>query len=111
LEKNNSQLNKVLRWAGLTIWLALPVVLLILPANHFDNGQSICPSQLLLKKDCPGCGLTRSVQHSLHFDFIAAWNYNKLIIVVFPVLIMFYIHVAARFLGRDVFRFFRKFYW
>lgn len=65
----------------------IPVVLLLLPTDFFDTGQSLCLSQLLLKKDCMGCGITRAIQHSIHLDFFQAWKFNKLVVVVLPVLI------------------------
>lgn len=61
--------------------------LLYLPANYFDSGQSICLSVLLFDQSCYGCGLTRAVQHLIHFEFIKAIEYNKLVIFVFPLLI------------------------
>ncbi len=67
--------------------LVFPLVLLFLPATFFDNGQSLCPSKLLLNKDCPGCGITRGVMHAVHFDFKKAWYYNKLTFVVLPIII------------------------
>ena len=69
----------------LVLLFITPLVLLILPADFFDNGQSICPSKLLLEKECPGCGITRGLQHLGHFDFQIAWKYNKLSFVIFPV--------------------------
>tara|TARA_X000000368_G_C22382175_1_gene429534 strand:+ start:180 stop:458 length:279 start_codon:yes stop_codon:yes gene_type:complete len=69
----------------LVVLLIVPLVLLILPADFFDNGQSLCLSQLLLEKECPGCGLTRGLQHLGHFDFQTAWEFNKLSFVIFPV--------------------------
>ena len=67
--------------------LVFSVVLLFLPADFFDNGPTICISMLLFKKKCLGCGLTRGVQHLIHFDFKTAWEYNKLTFVVLPLLI------------------------
>lgn len=85
------------RKAIFIVWMCIPFVLLILPTNFFDEGQSICPSKFLLDKECPGCGITRSVQHAIHFDFQAAWDFNKLIIVVLPLLIVFWVYYAIRF--------------
>ena len=63
-----------------------PVVLLILPATFFDNGKSICLSQLLFDKPCYACGLTRGIMHLIHFDFEGAFDYNMLSFIVFPLL-------------------------
>jgi hypothetical protein len=71
--------------------LILPIILLFLPADFFDNRSSICLSALLLKKQCIGCGITRAVQHFLHFDFKTAWDYNHLVVLVFPLLIYLWI--------------------
>lgn len=78
----------------LIIWVSIPFVLWILPSNFFDQGESLCLSQVLLDKECPGCGITRSVQHAVHFDFAAAWEYNKLFIVVLPFLAYLWIKVG-----------------
>lgn len=64
----------------------MPIVLCLLPASFFDHGQSLCLSVLLLDKECYGCGITRAIQHAIHFDFETAWNYNKLVVIVAPIL-------------------------
>ena len=58
--------------------------LLYLPANHFDEGQSICLSVVLFNQKCFGCGMTRGIQHLIHGNFGTAWEFNKLTFVVFP---------------------------
>ena len=78
----------------LVLWLSIPFLLLILPADFFDSGTSICPSQLLLGRECPGCGITRSVQHAIHFDFENSWRFNKLIVLVLPFLVYIWYKVA-----------------
>ena len=61
-------------------------MLALLPASFFDQGQSLCLSVLLFDKQCFGCGITRAIQHALHFDFQTAWKYNKLVVIVAPIL-------------------------
>jgi hypothetical protein len=73
-----------------------PIVLLILPADFFDNGQSVCLSVLLLDMKCYGCGITRAVQHLIHFDFATAWHYNKLVVVVVPLLLIVWVQELTR---------------
>jgi hypothetical protein len=63
---------------------AVGVTLLILPAGYFDEGQAMCISVLLLDMECYGCGMTRAIQHLLHFDFEAAYEFNKLSFIVLP---------------------------
>ena len=110
LETNRKKIKQFIKYLGLTIWLALPIYLFFLPANHFDRGQSICPSKVFFDFECFGCGLTRAVQHALHFEYAEAFEFNKLILVVFPILIMFYLHILGRLLSLNIFSFLKKLY-
>lgn len=67
--------------------IILSSTLIILPSNFFDSGQSICLSVLLLNRECYGCGMTRAIQHLIHFDFEMAYSYNKLSFIVFPLFV------------------------
>lgn len=71
--------------------LGIPIVLIALPADFFDEGDSVCLSVVLLNQECPGCGMTRGVQHLLHLDFMSAANFNKLSFVVLPLLIYLWV--------------------
>ena len=71
--------------------IIIPLVLIILPANFFDKGQSLCLSVLLADTTCPGCGITRAIQHFIHFDFSAAYHFNKMSIIIFPLLVYLWI--------------------
>ncbi len=71
--------------------LLLPLTLFVLPADFFDTGQTVCISKLVFNLTCPGCGMSRAIQHALHFDFINAYHFNKLVVVVLPLLIFVYI--------------------
>lgn len=73
--------------SALLVLLILPLILFLLPAHFFDKGQSVCLSVLLFDTTCYGCGITRAVQHAIHFDFKTAYTYNKLVVVVLPLLI------------------------
>ncbi len=49
-------------------------------------------SKLLLHRECLGCGITRAIQHAIHFDFTIAWHYNKLVVLVLPVVILLWLN-------------------
>lgn len=74
----------------LLILIFIPLVLLVLPVDFFDNGQSICLSIFLFDLECYACGLTRAIQHFIHLDFSIGYEYSKLSIFVFPLLVICY---------------------
>ena len=65
-------------WAWAVALLAFPVVLWLLPADHFDEGESMCPSVALFDTECPGCGSTRAVQHLHHGELAEALYFHQL---------------------------------
>lgn len=70
----------------LIFWLAVPIILLVLPADFFDgDGFVVCPSRLLFDVECLGCGMTRAGMHLIHFDVESALFYNSLSVVVVPI--------------------------
>jgi len=74
----------------LLILILIPIVLVVLPADFFDKGDSICLSVFLFDSECYACGMTRAIQHLIHFDFSVAYAYNKLSILVLPLLVAYY---------------------
>lgn len=69
-------------------YILVSLVLWVLPANFFDDtGIVVCVSRWLLDVECYACGLTRAVQHALHFEFAAAYAFNRLVVVVLPLLV------------------------
>lgn len=76
--------------------ILIPIVLLVLPSNYFDNGQSVCVSVLLFDQECYGCGMTRGIQHLLHLDFLTAYEFNKLSLIVLPLLIYLWFNELIR---------------
>ncbi len=82
----HSKYLKIWRYLRILFWIIVPVILLVLPADFFDQGQSICLSILLFKQECYACGLTRALMHLIHFEFAEAYYYNILAFIVFPLL-------------------------
>tara|TARA_B110001450_G_C17650530_1_gene493086 strand:- start:516 stop:806 length:291 start_codon:yes stop_codon:yes gene_type:complete len=76
--------------------ISLPIILIFIPANFFDSGQSICLSVFIFDKECYGCGMTRAILHLIHFDFIDAYNYNKLSFFVLPLSIYLYLQEITK---------------
>ena len=66
----------------------IPLVLVCLPFDYFDTGQSISMFAWLGVQDyIHSTGMTRAVMHLIHFDFPGAWGYNRLSFIVLPLLI------------------------
>ena len=80
----------------LIILILVPIFLFLLPANFFDNGESICVSIVFFEKECFACGMTRAIQHLIHFDFSIAFEYNKLSILILPLLFLSYYNEVKR---------------
>ena len=80
----------------LLLLILIPIVLLVLPADFFDTGDSVCLSVVFLEKECYACGMTRAIQHFIHFDFSIGYTYNKLSVIVFPLLILSYFNEIKR---------------
>lgn len=76
--------------------LLIPLVLLVLPADFFDTGRAICLSVILFGKTCYGCGITRAVHHLIHLEFLEAYNFNKLVVIVFPLISYLYFKEIVR---------------
>ena len=96
-----------LRKVLLVMLLMLPVLLMLLPVDFFDRGRSICIYTNITGKNCYGCGMTRALMHILHFDFTAAWAYNKLAFAVFPLIALFYLKWVFALLGVRILKWFR----
>lgn len=86
-------------------FIIVPIILILLPATHFDGGQSICLSVLIFDTECLACGLTRASMHLIHFDFHEAYHFNPLVFIVMPVLSFMW----ARAFFKDV-KFYRENY-
>ncbi|MFK8057494.1 MAG: DUF2752 domain-containing protein [Saprospiraceae bacterium] len=99
-KKGQKPFPKWVQKAWLTALVAAPILLWILPADYFDEGQSICPSVLLFDTECFGCGTTRAVQHLHHFEFGDAIYFHSLSPLIYAFLLYLWgswtYHTAAR---------------
>lgn len=74
-----------------------PFVLIFLPSDFFDYGESICPSYNFFGIRCPGCGITRATMHLIHFEFKEAWAFNKLSFFLDPILLFLYVKIIIKY--------------
>jgi hypothetical protein len=71
--------------------LLIPVALYFIPLDWLEKQHSICLYKYLTGNECYGCGTTRAILSALHFHFNDAYNFNKLFILLLPVLIYLWI--------------------
>lgn len=86
LKMYKNAMSKVFLYLRLIAYFLIPIVLIILPADFFDDGSSKCLSVLLFDLECLGCGMTRASMHFIHLEFTEAISYNLLVLIVFPLL-------------------------
>jgi hypothetical protein len=80
----------------LAVLLIIPLVLLLLPSTFFDSGNSVCLSVVFFDSECYACGMTRAIQHLIHFDFFIAYQFNKLSMIVLPLIVFSYFKECKR---------------
>ena len=64
----------------------LPLLLMIVPTARLEKYPSICLFKNITGVDCIGCGMTRAISSLLHGNAQMAYRYNRLVVIVFPLL-------------------------
>ena len=72
------------RGVGIVAWVGIGIALLM-PSNGV--GVSLCGMYRIYQIPCPGCGMTRSVSHFFHLNFLESFIFNPFGIV-FSILMM-----------------------
>lgn len=76
--------------------IAILILILTLGAIYFifDPGASVyfpkCPVRLLTGYPCPGCGSQRAIHALLHGDIKGAAEYNILVVMFVPLLVLMF---------------------
>lgn len=69
------------------ILVLVPIILILIPLGSIESGPTLCVYKNITGRDCWGCGMTRAVVSGLKLEFRAAYNFNKRVVVVFPLLV------------------------
>ena len=83
-------------WKAEAIAMAPLVVYLFPRESFFDHSHTLCLFHLLTGKDCWGCGMTRALVSLMYLDFRAAWEFNRGVVVVAPLLLWLWIRWIIR---------------
>jgi len=76
-----------LQISKLCVIFLLPFILSMVSLDKLEGKHSICLIKNLFGVECYGCGITKAVIACVQFDFIRAFNYNKLIVIVMPLIV------------------------
>jgi hypothetical protein len=82
---NLSKNEKLGRIKSIMVFI-IPFALYFVPIDWVNEQHSICLFKNIFGIECYGCGITRAVLSVIQFDFVNAYHYNKLVIIVFPLL-------------------------
>ncbi|HEX8399196.1 MAG TPA: DUF2752 domain-containing protein [Pyrinomonadaceae bacterium] len=98
LQPTRSIIERGLAVAGLAA--AGGILFLVKTINPTSSGWfPQCPFYALTGLSCPGCGATRGMHRLLNGDWLAALDYNALLVLFVPMIIYFVLNlvsVAAR---------------
>ena len=87
---------KLLIYLKLGVFIFGPIVLFFIPVSFLNTLPEVCLFKNLTGKECYGCGMTHAVVSIFHGNFIEAFYFNKLIIIVFPLLVYLWIWYIVR---------------
>ena len=80
----------------LILYLLVPVILYCIPAERIFHGHQLCLFHNFLGVDCWGCGMTRAIFSLMYLDFPGAWEYNRLVVFVAPLLLYLYLKLIYK---------------
>lgn len=63
--------------------------------------KNFCLFRLLFNFECLGCGLTRAFVALCRFEFVKAYNYNHLIIIIAPLLFIIWVVLLKNAFKKD----------
>jgi len=84
----------------LTLYFIFPIVLYTVPLDWLNKQHTICLVKNIFGVNCFGCGITRAVISGVQLDFFKAIEYNKMVVIVLPMLIyVWYTRLKTLFQG------------
>jgi Protein of unknown function (DUF2752) len=71
----------------LAFYALLPICFFLIPTSWLEKHPPPCLSRILFGVRCPGCGMSRAMSCAVHGNLKKALHYNKLVVIVFPLLV------------------------
>ena len=75
--------------------LLLPFFFIVVPTSWLESRRSFCLIRNVFGVRCPGCGMTRAISSVFHGNFKKAFQYNKLVVLVLPLLCYVWLRSVA----------------
>jgi len=75
--------------------ITIPIALAAVPTSTVEGAPTLCIYKNVFGVECPGCGMTRAISCVFHCDFAGAWRYNKLVVIVLPMLAYYWLRFVA----------------
>lgn len=82
----------------IVLLLIIPLILSQITISQLSKAPSLCIYKNITGKDCWGCGTTRAIVSLFQLDFSLAYQYNKRIVIIFPLLLYLWIKYFIRYL-------------
>lgn len=80
----------------LSVLVLLPFSLLFFSLDVLETKPTICLFKNIFGVECWGCGITKAVIAVVQCQFVRAFHYNKLVVIVFPLLVYAWIREIVR---------------
>jgi len=68
------------------LFIFTPLFLPFISLEWLEKQETICLYTNLTGESCYGCGITKSIIAFIQFDFLESYHFNKIIIIVGPLL-------------------------
>ena len=68
------------------LYIVFPIVLFMVPLDWLHKQPTICLVKNIFGVNCFGCGITKAVISGVQLNFTKAFEYNKMVIIVLPML-------------------------
>lgn len=76
-----------LKWPGkVGLYVLLPLAFVLIPTAWLEEHRSVCLFRNVFGIKCPGCGMIRALSCVAHGNFSKAFHYNRLVVIVLPLL-------------------------
>jgi len=82
----SSRSKRLIRAITIATLIGIPVAFAMVPVDQVSAGPTLCLHKRFTGNDCMGCGMTRAFSALLHGDLWRAWDFNRGVIVVAPLI-------------------------